>query len=124
LSQLLLLLVLLLLTKIQPDGSQTGPMLGQLGIGPGVGGKSHPSGGRSRVGGRDDDHPLVDAPPWWEERGRRPQQRGVLGGIAKTTKPLFLLRQIADFGLGCDIDKTQHRLRNNGKSFEFIEDSY
>ena len=63
-------------------------------------------------------------PPWWKERGRRPQQRGVLGGIAKTTKPLFLLHQIANFGLGCDLNKTQHRLWDNGKPFEFIEDSY
>ena len=40
--------------------------------------------------------------PWWMEQGWRPQQRGVLGGIAKTTKPLFLLHQIANFGLECD----------------------
>ena len=62
-------------------------------------------------------------PPWWKERGRRPQQRGVLGGIAKTTKPLFLLCQIANSGRECDLDKTEYRLWINGKPFEFIEDS-
>ena len=58
-----------------------------------------------RAGGRRQDPPM-----WRMIRGRRPQQRSVLGGIAKITKPLFLLRQIANFGLGCDFNGMQYRL--------------
>mgnify|MGYP007045328988 CR=1 FL=1 len=50
LSQLLSLLALLLLMKIWPDKSPTGPILGQLGIGLEVGGRDRPPGGKSEVG--------------------------------------------------------------------------
>jgi hypothetical protein len=38
--------------KFWPDGSPTEPILGQLGAGPGVGGRDRPPGGRSEVGDR------------------------------------------------------------------------
>ena len=104
-------MVLLVPMKIQPDGSQTIPILDQLGsqVGPML--------DQLGVGGH---HPFLR----WMIRGRRWQHRCIPGDIVETTKPLFLLYPNANLGVGCARGGMQTRSSHKRKPFEFIEDPY
>ena len=94
----------------QADGSQTIPILDQLGSQVG------PIWGQLWVGGH---HPLLR----WMIRGRRSQHRCIPGDIVETTKPLFSLYHNAHLGVGCARGEMQTRSSHKRKPFEFIEDS-
>ena len=113
LSLLLLLQVLLLFSAAvavavgaavaDEDSSRQTPNPANLGVGPDVSGH---------------DHTLLD--------GARSATatKGRFGRHRKNNKTTILLHRIAIFGLECDLNKMQDRLRSKGKPFEFIEDSY